>query len=531
MPNSRQKERVPPERCSGFYSHTERAGNQRQPLGFQRKQLGPDMLSHHGTEQRMGVGIVNSNRQRLTYLSAVSIEYHNAVAHCSSGELQLQGFAIVGLLARLAGAFHEYGNFASEESMIVDLADDVLHREQFIIATFFYILGHVIGKKLGAFGAWALAVFEDEAVLEPLLVNELAGELEVLFRLATEANDEVARDGCLGNDHPNAIHHLEIFFDRVTPFHPFEHSVRTTLHGDMQVLGALGEIMHGLQQIVCHILRVVRDELDPLDAVDFMQRLEQIAEARHLAFFAVPITVDGLSEQDNFFAAFVGKLSGFGDDVLWRAALFWSTYARHDAISTELVATDHDPHIGLIWRGTHGRVAQGVETFVAPFDLLPRAVFATEADFHFLSATGFDVGDQIGNLMQLARADDQIDVRRTLENHPLIFLSHAAQDADDFVGILLLGILQTAERAINLVFGVLANTAGVEQDRVGVARIIGELKAAFAQAGNDKLAVEHVHLAAHCFDVQFLHLSGGFFFLGLLFLLLQIRHLFTNLAD
>lgn len=87
MPNSRQKERVPPIRCSGFYSHTETAGNQRQPLGFQRKQLGPDVLCHDGAKQRVGIGIVNSNRQRLANLSAVAVEHHNTVAHRPASEL------------------------------------------------------------------------------------------------------------------------------------------------------------------------------------------------------------------------------------------------------------------------------------------------------------------------------------------------------------------------------------------------------------------------------------------------------------
>lgn len=50
MPNSRQKERLPPERCLNVHSHTGESGNQRLQLGLQRKQLGADVLGYHGAK-------------------------------------------------------------------------------------------------------------------------------------------------------------------------------------------------------------------------------------------------------------------------------------------------------------------------------------------------------------------------------------------------------------------------------------------------------------------------------------------------
>ena len=115
-----------------------------------------------------------------------------------------------------------------------------------------------------------------------------------------------------------------------------------------------------------------------------------------------------------------------------------------------------------------------------------------------------NLGDQLRHLVQLAWTYDQIDVRGPPENQSLIFLSHAAQHADDLVRMMLLGVLEPAQGAVDLVFGMLPDTAGIEQDRIGVARVVGQLVAVFAQAGHDKLAVEHVHLAADGFDVEFL---------------------------
>ena len=69
-------------------------------------------------------------------------------------------------------------------------------------------------------------------------------------------------------------------------------------------------------------------------------------------------------------------------------------------------------------------------------------------------------------------------------------------------GLFVLGVLQPAEGAVDFVLGMFADAAGVEQDRVGVVRAGGELVASVAQAGDDELAIEHVHLAADGFDVE-----------------------------
>ena len=72
-------------------------------------------------------------------------------------------------------------------------------------------------------------------------------------------------------------------------------------------------------------------------------------------------------------------------------------------------------------------------------------------------------------------------------------------------GMLLLGVLQPAQGAIDFVLGVLADAARVEQDRVGFGRRGDEFVALLAQTGHDQLAVEHVHLAADGFDIQTWH--------------------------
>ena len=89
----------------------------------------------------------------------------------------------------------------------------------------------------------------------------------------------------------------------------------------------------------------------------------------------------------------------------------------------------------------------------------------------------------------------------------MVFLSHAPHHADDFLWVLFFDFPQPAQRTVGFVFGLFAHGASVQQDRISAIDIFGKLIALTAKVGNDHLAVEHIHLAADGFDVQFVH--GG----------------------
>ena len=143
------------------------------------------------------------------------------------------------------------------------------------------------------------------------------------------------------------------------------------------------------------------------------------------------------------------------------------------------------------------------------FVVFTAAVLATEAHFHPRTAAGTNLTHDPGHLVQLPRADHEIDIGGTLENQPLILLRHAAQDANHFARMLASGVLKPAQGAIDLVLCVLTDAARVEQDRVRLADIRRELVTVFAQAGHHELAVELIHLAADGFDIQFHGLKKG----------------------
>ena len=67
-----------------------------------------------------------------------------------------------------------------------------------------------------------------------------------------------------------------------------------------------------------------------------------------------------------------------------------------------------------------------------------------------------------------------------------------------------------AEGGVDLLLGVLADGAGVEEEDVGVGGGVGEVVALPAERADDELAVEHVHLAADGFDVDLLRAWSGY---------------------
>src|SRR5262245_14178229 len=128
--------------------------------------------------------------------------------------------------------------------------------------------------------------------------------------------------------------------------------------------------------------------------------------------------------------------------MIWMPALLRSANARHDAIRAEFIAAELDPDERLIRRRPHRGIAVGIVAFEATLDFVAAGGLAIEADLHARPAAGGDFLDQPRNLMQLSRSDDQIDIRGAFEDKPLIFLGHAADDANDLARISLLGVLE-----------------------------------------------------------------------------------------
>lgn len=130
-------------------------------------------------------------------------------------------------LGSFTEAFDEDFLLSAYEGDVVLFTDLILEIEHFIVAAAFDVFRDVVGVEIVGPGAGAGAVFEDEAIFETALADEIHALLEGVFGFATEANDEIAGDGAIGDCLANPLEHFAVLFDGIAAFHPLEDVVAT----------------------------------------------------------------------------------------------------------------------------------------------------------------------------------------------------------------------------------------------------------------------------------------------------------------
>src|SRR5581483_11291067 len=202
----------------------------------------------------------------------------------------------------------------------------------------------------------------------------------------------------------------------------------------MQVRTNLRQSSHGIEQIVAHVARKIGDELDPFDARRVVDASQQICESWPTAVAQIVlIAVDGLAEQSDLFCPFRGELANLGRDFFRMPALFWTPHAGHDAVGTELVAADHDPHVRLKARWPHRWIAERIVALEAVLNLRATGIASSQADRELEDSGPLGILNQFRQASELAGSADDVDVRSSFLDQLLIFLSHAAEDADDLL--------------------------------------------------------------------------------------------------
>jgi hypothetical protein len=106
-------------------------------------------------------------------------------------------------------------------------------------------------------------------------------------------------------------------------------------------------------------------------------------------------------------------------------------------------------------------------------------------------------------------AEDDVDVRRLAGDRVAVLLRKAAADGDLHAGVLGLDRREVAEVAVELVVGVLADRAGVEDDDVGLLAGGDARVARVLQQPGEALGVVDVHLAPVGLDLVGAGLRDG----------------------
>ena len=113
--------------------------------------------------------------------------------------------------------------------------------------------------------------------------------------------------------------------------------------------------------------------------------------------------------------------------------------------------------------------------------------------------------DQFRQLVNIVRAEDQIQMRHALEESVAFLLSDAAADTDDHAGAIFFKLFPTSQRAVNFLLGFIAHAAGVEQNQIRRVDAVGLNIAVARHDLGDPFGVVLVHLATVSLDIKLFH--------------------------
>src|SRR5690554_7768843 len=339
------------------------------------------------------------------------------------------------------------------------------------------------------------AVDEAEGHIIADVVDQLHSVLEILIGFTREADNEVRREADVRADLAQAAQLGSVLQRRVAALHGCQDAVGAALHRQVQVADQLRNPLVDLDQGVAEFHWVGGGVADAVDAVDGGNHFDQFCQVHLVAVVGVAtIGVDVLAQQVHFAHALGGQVCYFGDDVVHRAADFFAAGVGHYAEGAVLAAAFHDRNERRRAVGTgFGQVVELLDFREADVD----HAYAVTLGAHF--------GDHIWQAVQGLRAEDHVYVRCPVKDGLAFLAGYAAADADDHIGLFAFETFPAAKLVEHFLLGFFANGAGVQQQDVGVVRVVGHFNrfAGFEQVCHAGRVVL-VHLAAVGFDEQLL---------------------------
>ena len=216
-------------------------------------------------------------------------------------------------------------------------------------------------------------------------------------------------------------------------------------------------------------------------------KIHDLPEQRHLAHTARDKALD--------------LLHNVGD----RARTLRATRARHDAEGAVHIAALHDAHERrdlpvlqhvLADRALRTRLLRDVH------DAETRVVHEPLAHRDFPLHELLHV---VGDLVEFLRADDEVHMRDVAHEFAAAALRHAAEKAEDHLGLVCAQAAEQAHFSERLLFREIAHAARVDEHDIRRLFLRRELIAATNEIARDLLGVALVHLASVGFEKYFRH--------------------------
>ena len=370
-------------------------------------------------------------------------------------------------------------DLAADELLVLLERDALLQGDEPVVAVLDDLLRHLVGhRRRGRPGPDR--VLEGECRGEPGGLDHAQGLLEVLLRLAGEADDDVGADRGVRQLGAHPVEDAEELLRAVGPAHGAQDAVGAGLQRHVQLRHDVRGLRHRVDHVVGERRRVRAGEADALEPADLARGAQQLAERPTVAELDA-VGVDVLAEQGDLDRAVVDQGLDLGQDVAGAAVLLLAAQRRDDAEGAGVVAADRDRHPARV-RGVAlggergGEGLQRLEDLDLGGVVVPRAL------------------EQAGKRAHVVRAEDDVHPRRLLQDDVLVLLGEAAADGDLHPLVAPLDAGEVAEIAVELVVRVLAHGARVDDDDVRL-RTVGGHVTGRLQGTAQPLGVVHVHLA------------------------------------
>ena len=245
---------------------------------------------------------------------------------------------------------------------------------------------------------------EDEGVRRVVLrgVDDFERAGEVVVGLAREPDDDVGGDREVVDGVARGREPREVPLGGVAAVHARQRAVTPRLQRQVQVLAHRRALGHRRDGLGTEVFRVRRREADAAQAVDRIERAQEVGELRAVLPGAeiAPVRVDVLAEQRDLAHAVGDELLDLVHDVTHAPADLGATHDGHDAERARVVAPhlDGDPRrVGGVASGGQGRRI--------------RLVLFEDLDD---GALGARPGEQCRRVGEVVGAEHDVDVPRAL---------------------------------------------------------------------------------------------------------------------
>ena len=351
--------------------------------------------------------------------------------------------------------------------------------------------GHEIVDHLGRGGARPRREDEDvcRVVLRDLRERHRGGK--VGFGLTRESHDDVARDRQVRNGRPRHRQLLQVPLGGIAAPHLRQRPVAPRLHREVEVLTHGVALRHRRDRLGPQVFRVGGGEANPIDTVDRVDRAQEIGEL----WTPLPgaqvaaVRVHVLAQQRDLGDAVAREFAHLVDDVAHPAADLRAPDRRNDAERATVVAADLNREPRAVIDLTLGRERRRI-----------RLVLFEDLDDRLTSACRF--GQQCRRVGQIVGAEDDVDVTGALHDQVPVLLSQAPADRDLQIRSPFLQLLEATEMPVQLVVGVLPDTAGVEHHDIRRLEIVGGNQPIGRENPGDPLGIVLVHLTPEGTNVE-----------------------------